>query len=246
MKLTTEQIKQIIKEEIKKVLLGENLFRSNLEIMDQQQRREPQAWEQEINQYVTMLEQGLFEQFYMSIYDDLPMLAKILDMSRDFDDVKFNDMTAAQFLGSIANMEDSGQAGQLVKDYVNNRPGTPMMHMLKRRFESIELAGDIMGLRDVFMMILSLLNRNQVFLGYLGIISANPLQYEPYLILSMHEDNLENNIKRIRDLWHGRAYKPATENSSMMRSPVNSRLGLFKSSTVDTKGRYVKLLLGVE
>ena len=45
MKLTTEQIKQIIKKEIKKVLLGENLFRSNLEIMDQQQRREPQAWD---------------------------------------------------------------------------------------------------------------------------------------------------------------------------------------------------------
>ena len=232
MKLTTEQIKQIIKKEIKKVLLGENLFRSNLEIIDQQQRREPQAWEQEINQYVTMLEQGLFEQFYMLIYDDLPMLAKILDMSYQLDDAKFDNITPQQFLGSIANIEDSGQAGQLVEDYVNNRPGTPMMHMLKRRFESIELAGDIMGLRDVFMMILSLLNRNQVFLGYLGVISATPLQYEPYLILDMHEDNLEN--------------KPATENSSMMLSPVNSRLGLFKVSTVDTKGRYVKLLLGIE
>ena len=246
MKLTTKQIKQIIEEELNKILLGEDLFRANLEIMDQQQRREPQAWEQEINQYVTMLEQGLFEQFYMSIYDDLPMLAKILDMNKDFDDVKFDDMTAAQFLGSIANMEDSGQAGQLVKDYINNRPGTPMMHMLKRRFESIELAGDPMSLTDVFMMILSLLNRNQVFLGYLGIISVNRLQYEPYLIISMHEDNLDANIKRIRDLWHGRAYKPATENSSMMLSPLNSRLGLFKVSTVKTKGRYVKLLIGIE
>ncbi len=246
MNLTTNDIKKLVTEELKKVLLGENLFRSNLEIMDQQQRREPQAWKQEIDQYFAMLEQGLFEQFYMATYDDLPMLAKILDMNKDFDDVKFNDMTAAQFLGSIANIEDSGQAGQLVKDYVNNRPGTPMMHMLKRRFESIELVGDIMGLRDVFMMILSLLNRNQVFLGYLGIISANPLQYEPYLIISMHEDNLDANIKRIRDLWHGRPYKPATENSSMMLSPLNSRLGSFKSSTVKTKSRYVKLLLGIE
>ena len=245
MKLTTEQIKQLIKEEIKKVLLGENLFRSNLEIMNQQQRREPQAWEQEINQYVTMLEQGLFEQFYVSIYDDLPMLAKILDMNKDFDDVRFNNMTAAQFLGSIANIEDSGQAGQLVEDYVNNRPGTPMMHMLKRRFESVELADNIVELGDIYTMIMILLSSDQVFLGYLGII-LSAYDSTPYLILHMHEDNLEANIKRIRDLWHGRAYGPATENSSMMLSPVNSRLGLFKFSTVDTKGRYVKLLLGIE
>tara|TARA_Y100001973_G_scaffold105978_1_gene181309 strand:+ start:2736 stop:3473 length:738 start_codon:yes stop_codon:yes gene_type:complete len=244
-KLTTKQIKQLIKEEVKKVLLGENLFRANLEIMDQQQRREPQAWEQEINQYVTMLGEGLFEQFYMLIYDDLPMLAKILDMSHQLDDAKFDNITPQQFLGSIANMEDSGQAGQLVEDYVNNRPGTPMMHMLRRRFESVELAGNIMGLGDVYMMILSLLHSDRVFLGYLGIILV-AYDSSPYLILHMHEDNLEANIKRIRDLWHGRAYGPATENSSMMLSPVNSRLGLFKFSTVDTKGRYVKLLLGIE
>ena len=95
------------------------------------------------------------------------------------------------------------------------------------------------------MMILSLLHSDRVFLGYLGIILV-AYDSSPYLILHMHEDNLEANIKRIRDLWHGRAYKPATENSSMMLSPVNSRLGLFKVSTVDTKGRYVKLLLGIE
>ena len=94
-------------------------------------------------------------------------------------------------------------------------------------------------------MIQILLSGDKVFLGYLGIILP-AYDSTPYLILHMHEDNLESNIKRIRDLWHGRAYGPATENSSMMLSPINSRLGLFKVSTVDRRGRYVKLLLGIE
>lgn len=243
MKLTTEQIKQIIKEEIKKVLLGENLFRSNLEIMDQQQRREPQAWEQEINQYVTMLEQGLFEQFYMSIYDDLPMLAKILDMSRDFDDVKFNDMTAAQFLGSIANMEDSGQAGQLVKDYVNNRPGTPMMHMLKRRFESIELADNEMHVQFALHDIANLLRRDQVFCGYFGITNASTEYGE--LLITMHENNIEKNMQNIRDLWHKGSYAAYPVDDSTMANPIPGSSDTSKYSAIKYQGEKTQLVLGI-
>ena len=118
MQLTTKQLGQIIKEELNKILLRESLYLSNLEIIDQKIADEPGAWEKETDQYVGMLEGGLFEDFLGLVYDDLPMLAYILRASDYLDNYE-----AKEFLGSIANMEDYPEAAELVRDYGKNSMG---------------------------------------------------------------------------------------------------------------------------
>ena len=236
MKLTTNDIKQLVKEELSK-LLNENLFRANLEIMDQQQRREPQAWEQETDQYIQMLINENFEEFYLAIYDDLPMLAHVLNQK---DKVQYS---AQRFLGSIANMEDSGKAGQLVEDYVINRPGTPTVHMIKRRFESIELAGDEAEVHYLLHGVARLFQEDQIFCGYFGIIRASVRNGE--LFLRMEKDNLEDNVARIRDLWHGNYYKESYERRFTMVSSVSGNSNMKKYSTLKVEDWRTELILGM-
>ena len=245
MKLTTKQIKKMIREEVSNVLLAENLYRSNLKIINQKTFNEPDAWEQETNQYFTMLENGDFEEFYMAIYDDLPMLAKMLDMSEYLDEVRFGGLTAQQFLGSIGNMEDSGQAGKLVRDYINSRPGVPTVRMIKRRFETVELSrGEAGQSMYTYSEVAQFLKKDPVLSGYLGIANAEVHQ-EPYLVLTMDEDNLENNIEYIRDLWHGESYQPSSKDKSTMISQVASNSKLTKYSTIHRTTGMVELLLGL-
>lgn len=118
MQLTTKQIKQIIKEELDKVL-RENLYLTNLNIMNQKHSREPEAWEEETDQYFKMLEEGLFEDFLGLVSDDLPMLAYMLRVGDYLDNHE-----AQQFLGSIANMEEYPDAARLVRDYIKKSSGS--------------------------------------------------------------------------------------------------------------------------
>ena len=266
MKLTSNDIRQLIKEELDK-LLKENLFRTNLEIINQQIEREPQAWKQEAEQYIQMLSyKRYFEDFYIAIYNELPMLAHILDQ-RD----KVNHV-GQRFLGSIANIEDSGQAGQLVEDYVNIQIA---MIRLQMHFNSVNRQSDNHEeMPNLYNRIMSVLRSDPIVLGYFGVERVNgcgiyteEYEYESlrgtvacwtsnfdqiqegveyHITLTMEKDNLQKNIETVRDLWHGGSYQKSREMSSTMVSPVPGNSNMKKYSRIEEIQSYSTRLGGSE
>ena len=83
MKLSTHQLKQIIKEELQGVL-NENAYEDALKSWYKKYSKEPQAWRRERQQYLDMLsKQGATENFFGLIMDDPSMFASILRYLED-------------------------------------------------------------------------------------------------------------------------------------------------------------------
>lgn len=213
MRLTTKDIERITKEELSKVLLKENSYESNLSKWQQKSSMEPEAWEQESDQYFDMLQMGKYEEFMFIINDDLAMLAYILNQHEKLGKEE------TLFLGSLGRSAEAGEAGNVVKDYIEED-----LEYLMYKFANIYDTNKNKYSRTAIARIQHVVNifdQNRILSGYLGVISASGRRSTSSgddfkLFIDTDFADPKESIQMLRNIWH------VDENGSYM-SPQKSK-----------------------
>ena len=130
MKLTTHQLKQIIKEEIRSVL-NENTYEDALNAWNEKYSKEPRAWRRERQQYLDMLDEGATEEFFGLIMDDPSIFASIL---KYLEDTKNMAQLEEIELG-VKHYED---LNQLFSTFAENSTGFSYRKILRELFSLYE------------------------------------------------------------------------------------------------------------
>ena len=109
MQLTTKQIKQIIKRELRSIL-SESDFQRALSKWNKVSENEPQAWESQKKQYIELIRSGEHEFAVMGMTDNPEILASILKESHSF---KIRPFVFKSFLDKTIEISESSGGGVL-------------------------------------------------------------------------------------------------------------------------------------
>ena len=217
MQLTSKDIERIIKEELDKVLLRENSYEANLKKWKQRSSMEPEAWEQESDQYFDMLQMGKYEEFMFVIQDDLPMLAFILNLHKKLG------MEETVFLGSLGRNREMGAVGDLIRDYIEGD-----LEYLIYKFANIYDTNKNKYSRAAIARIqnvVSIFDQNKILAGYLGVISASGRRITSSgddfkLFIDTDFSDPKESIQMLRNIWH-------VDNKGSYMNPQKSKYSLL-------------------
>tara|TARA_Y100000592_G_scaffold95632_1_gene162587 strand:- start:10818 stop:11603 length:786 start_codon:yes stop_codon:yes gene_type:complete len=230
MRLTSKEIRQITKEELDKVLLRENSYEANLSKWQQKSSMEPEAWEQESDQYFDMLQMSKYEEFMFIINDDLAMLAYILNQHEKLG------REETLFLGSLGRSAEAGEAGNVVIDYIK-----PDLETVMNKFANIYNTDKNKYSRTALRRVEDIIadfDKNRILSGYLGIegsyyrrqtrAAANDIE----LFIDDEFTDPKESIQMLRNIWH------VDENGSYMNPQRSKYAFLAKTDLLLSKVNY--------
>ena len=113
MQLTTKQIKQIIKRELRSIL-SESDFQRALSKWNKVSENEPQAWESQKKQYIELIRSGEHEFAVMGMTDNPEILASILKENHSF---KIRPFIFKSFLDKTIEISESS-GGRVVQSNI--------------------------------------------------------------------------------------------------------------------------------